>query len=250
MIHRIKALLKKSRDLQRLNDWIKISRRKRRREAEVRRYLEAHTERRLHLGCGTNLLPGWLNTDSSRNDSPTLYLDVTERMPLPDASIDYILAEHIIEHIDRHDAEFMLRECHRVLRPNGVLRVGTPDLPKYLALYAGTPDEIGRECIREIGDRWIKPGFHRAAKYAPAAGNCGPVYVVNDIFLNYEHRFIYDQALLQAMMQDAGFTTCLRGEAGTSRHAPFHGVETHVDRINTHLTLTIEASKAPPSTAA
>jgi SAM-dependent methyltransferase len=245
----LKSLLKSSRDLQRLNDRLKIFWRKRGRDGAVRRYLESHQDRKLHLGCGTNVLPGWLNTDQFQGDASIVYVDVTETFPFPDGSFDFIMAEHIIEHVQRRDAVTMLRECHRVLRPNGVLRIGTPDLPKYLGIYGPSPSEIERKCLREISDNWIFPAFHKAGHYAPAAGDYNPIYLVNDIFMNYEHRFIYDYALLERMCREAGFGHCIRGVAGSSPHAPFNGVETHVDEVNTYLTVTIEATKSAAGVA-
>jgi len=45
-------------------------------------------------------------------------------LPFTDASFDVVIASHIIEHLDT--PETLLRECLRVLRPGGVLRVSCP----------------------------------------------------------------------------------------------------------------------------
>ena len=58
-----------------------------RRPRAVSEYLRTHDVRKLHLGAGENLLPGWLNTDLhdyGRRD--LVYLDVRKRFPLPDGS--------------------------------------------------------------------------------------------------------------------------------------------------------------------
>ncbi|WP_026423929.1 class I SAM-dependent methyltransferase [Actinokineospora inagensis] len=57
---------------------------------------------------------------------PGLRLDVGEVLPFRDGALDGIFAGEIIEHV--YDPALLLRECHRVLRPGGVLVLTTPNL--------------------------------------------------------------------------------------------------------------------------
>jgi hypothetical protein len=41
----------------------------------------------------------------------------------------------VLEHLRRPDAERFMRECHRVLRPGGLLRVAVPDLERIARAY-------------------------------------------------------------------------------------------------------------------
>ncbi len=52
--------------------------------------------------------------------------DLEEPLPLPDASIEVVHACEIIEHL--FDTEGFLKELHRVLAPDGVLILSTPNL--------------------------------------------------------------------------------------------------------------------------
>ncbi len=52
-----------------------------------------------------------------------------QAIPLPDRSIDVIVSFETIEHVD--DPATFLRECARVLVPEGVLIVSTPNRPVY-----------------------------------------------------------------------------------------------------------------------
>jgi 2-polyprenyl-3-methyl-5-hydroxy-6-metoxy-1,4-benzoquinol methylase/GT2 family glycosyltransferase/glycosyltransferase involved in cell wall biosynthesis len=52
-----------------------------------------------------------------------------EAIPLDNASIDLVVSFETLEHHDRHEA--MLREIKRVLRPNGLLIISTPDKLRY-----------------------------------------------------------------------------------------------------------------------
>jgi predicted SAM-dependent methyltransferase len=58
--------------------------------------------------------------------------DVTKGLPFNDASVGYIYTSHMLEHLHKDDAIFVLKECYRVLKPKGVLRVLVPDLKIYV----------------------------------------------------------------------------------------------------------------------
>jgi SAM-dependent methyltransferase len=73
----------------------------------------------LHLGCGRNVLPGWVTVDSQPLPGVNVVfnLDDCQRQALPLAgdSVDEFLASHVIEHL-RHPLPFM-QELHRVAKP-------------------------------------------------------------------------------------------------------------------------------------
>ena len=89
------------------------------------------TPLRLHLGCGSVLLDGWVNIDMG--GAPYLVLDLRLGPPFPDASVDRIHSEHMFEHFRLADAQLLMTEAHRVLKPGGVFRTGMPDLATILA---------------------------------------------------------------------------------------------------------------------
>lgn len=92
------------------------------RPVAVGEYLAAPGVKALHLGCGFNRLPGWLDTDIAPDYGVT-FLDVTQPFPVPDNSFDLIFAEHLAEALAPEALGEMLRECHRILRPGGTLRL-------------------------------------------------------------------------------------------------------------------------------
>ena len=63
---------------------------------------------KLHLGCGKNMLPGWINTDFPPKKENILELDATKKFPFEDNSIDYVFSEHMIEHISFEDGFLQL----------------------------------------------------------------------------------------------------------------------------------------------
>lgn len=62
--------------------------------------------------------------------------DARQGIPWPDGSVDIIIAYHFIEHITRAEGTAFLKECYRVLRPGGVLRVGIPDTRVIIQAYS------------------------------------------------------------------------------------------------------------------
>ena len=75
---------------------------------------------KVNLGCGSNILEGFDNRDSDVN--------ITQRLPYLDNSVDFILIEHCLEHVNCADGLKFLDEAYRILKKGGVLRVCVPVL--------------------------------------------------------------------------------------------------------------------------
>src|SRR5215472_7118013 len=59
-------------------------------------------EKKLNLGCGPNLKPGWINIDLFDSHAD-LQLDLREKWPFADASVSCIYSEHVFEHFELHE---------------------------------------------------------------------------------------------------------------------------------------------------
>ncbi len=90
---------------------------------------------RLHLGCGGTHLETWVNIDLIGVPGVDLPWDLRRRLPFPDGSVEGVFHEHLLEHLPLAAALPLLRECRRVLRRGGVLRVGVPDAERYIRDY-------------------------------------------------------------------------------------------------------------------
>ena len=204
--------------------------------AEIRRYVSEHPVRKLQLGAGHNLLSGWLNTDRDPN-SGAVHLNAAKRFPLPDGTFDYVFAEHLIEHFPYESGLAMLRECYRVLRPGGRVRISTPNLERIISLQYAPPGGIEQRYVR-----WLVDG------YAPAAESYRASYAINQVFRGWGHSFLYDRGTLQAALERAGFSGVTSHEFGQSGDPALAGIEGHgVEDGNTDLsafeTLTLEAAR-------
>ena len=91
--------------------------------------------RYVNLGCGSRYHPDWVNIDIVPCGQDILVHDVIEGIPLPDANCDVVYHSNLLEHIRRAEALPFMKECYRVLKAGGILRVAVPDLERVCKLY-------------------------------------------------------------------------------------------------------------------
>jgi SAM-dependent methyltransferase len=77
------------------------------------------------LGCGDNKLDGWRNSD---DDIRTILSTVTT------SSADFILVEHVVEHLSGPEMLRFFDECYRCLKTGGTLRLCVPELDSRMTL--------------------------------------------------------------------------------------------------------------------
>jgi predicted SAM-dependent methyltransferase len=160
-------------------------------------YIANNSTRKLHIGCAHHTMPGWLNTDYFVTRSDIAHFDATKTFPIPTASFDYIFSEHMIEHVSFDDGQSMLRECHRVLKPKGIVRISTPDLQFLIDLYARRKSALQQEYIGSFNP--------------PCAVDAGgDAFVINHFVRAWGHLFIYDENTLRFAMERAGFKNIRR----------------------------------------
>lgn len=88
----------------------------------------------LNLGCGRDYKQGYLNIDKNKQVKPDLVLDLNQGLKkIKSNSCKEVLSYHNLEHLDNW--ELLLREIHRVLIPDGILRLKVPHSGIYLNPY-------------------------------------------------------------------------------------------------------------------
>jgi predicted SAM-dependent methyltransferase len=185
-----------------------------RRRRIVADYLARHRPQKLNIGCGTNLLEGWLNTEYEAIFPPgALYLDATRPFPLPCASFDFIFSEHMIEHVPLAGAVSMLCECERVLKPGGRIRIATPRLEFMLELLIAPADEHRRYADAHYEALTEEPGVRTPAR------------IMNDYHRMWGHQFVYDEPTLRLLMERAGFVNLRLEAVGESSEPNFRTIE-------------------------
>jgi len=82
----------------------------------------------LNLGCGTELLAGFVNVDCRENLNADKVIDLSSfPWPFQDGSVEYILAQDVIEHFTIQQVPLFLNECARILNSEGRIQLRYPD---------------------------------------------------------------------------------------------------------------------------
>lgn len=183
---------------------------------KINYYLRNNKVRRLHIGCGYNILGGWLNTDINIEHAD-IFQDAGKRFPFNESTFDYVFCENFIEHIPYEKGRFFIQECYRVLKKDGILRVATPDLKLLIRMYENKNPHVKREEV-----------IKRHEKITKKTG-LSPCELFNDKMRRWGHMFIYDQDLLIKALRDNGFKSLVKCEYGKSKHKELQDVEHHAD---------------------
>lgn len=186
---------------------------------------------KLNLGCGPNIFPGWINID--KVDMEEAYLrhlrepfdestwpanqqalvhyirggglidfrvaDIRKPLAFETDSIESVYLGQMIEHMQPiTEAPAFLRECHRVLKPGGKIRITTPDLNQLISAYQ-------RKALDSFASE--QPECYRGASRGDQLsyllfGALGP----NCTTENYEGHFhCYTPWALRERLREAGF---------------------------------------------
>lgn len=203
----------------------------------IKLYLKSHKIHKLHIGAAGNIIEEWLNADLKPRSEKVIFLDVTEAFPMKPCTFDYIFSEHLIEHLPYNAGRFMLKECYRVMKPGGRIRIATPDLVQLTGLLSPKKSELQERYIKWIIDKFL-PGLkvYRAS------------IVINNSFCNFGHCFIYDRETLKDILEEAGFIEVISFLSGESNDAhlkgiEFHGLSVGSEEMNRFETMVLEARR-------
>jgi SAM-dependent methyltransferase len=99
------------------------------------------SEKFLNLACGDSYLntPEWINLDWYPHSKSVRKANLLRPIPFPDNHFDIVYSSHFIEHIPKSSIVNFMRECHRVLKPSGIIRIVVPDF-----------ENIAREYVKNI----------------------------------------------------------------------------------------------------
>ncbi len=196
---------------------------------QIQTYMDTHSDRKLQIGAGSNLLDGWLNTTLYPFKQNSYFMDATVRFPIPDNTFSYVFSEHVIEHVLFEKGAIMLSESFRILKSGGRIRIATPDLAQIIKLYSQPDGDNQQKYIK-----WIMDTFR------PKIGEYNPAHVINQSFHGWEHVFIYDQPTLKKALENAGFVDVELMRPNESNDTNLQGIEQHGEYVDSHESMLYE----------
>lgn len=167
----------------------------------VRRYvlpLSSNGATHLHLGCGPKYLSGFMNIDGNLLNKLDLWLDVRNGLPFPPNSVESIYSTHMFEHFYPDELDRLLRECQRVLKAGGGMRLIVPNLESAIQAYT------------QNQSNWFYDAFPR--HFDSLGGRFS-----NFVFCDGQHRTAFDFAYLNEILRKSGFREVERSAEGKSR---------------------------------
>lgn len=169
---------------------------------------------RLNLGCGNQVVNGWLNVDYSVGarfakiplftllnkklnffnldwDENILLHDLTKKFPWSEESVDQIYSSHTLEHLDKNQGHAFLSECYRVLKKEGIIRIVVPDLRAFVDYYV-RGELLAENFVKNLGVLYEEKGDTvLKRKLAP--------------LIRFPHKCMYDTERLLEIMSGIGF---------------------------------------------
>jgi predicted SAM-dependent methyltransferase len=161
---------------------------------------------KLNLGCGLDLLRGWLNiglfpdleipygTVKMKKGALLLNFDLTQELSIQEKSIKYIYASHFVEHISFKDVKKILEWSYKVMEDGGVIRLTFPDLGLWINNYAENNTVFFQKYYQLTKDNNELPDLKTKGEIFMSQVN------------NWGHKWGYDFESMKRILEEAGFT--------------------------------------------
>ena len=102
---------------------------------------------KINLACGGKLclLPEWENVDFQNSGKHVKSMNLTKKLKYKDDSVDVIYHSQFIEHLNPEQGLFFLKECLRILKKGGIMRIVTPDFENQVMEYLSLLNQMKSE---------------------------------------------------------------------------------------------------------
>ena len=128
---------------------------------------------------------------------------------MPDESCDIVFCSHVFEHIPHTRLPIVLSEINRVLRPDGILRLLTPDLAVVAKAYVDKDADFFRHAKEEDESLRTDLGFGGMMMnfiVSPGQDTALLDRNIQTFIAGYAHLYSYDYSMLAIMLEKLGYS--------------------------------------------
>ena len=116
---------------------------------------------KINLACGGKLclLKDWENVDFHNSGKHVKTMNLTKKLKYKNDSVDVIYHSQFIEHLNPKQSLFFLKECFRILKKGGIMRMVTPDFENQVIEYISLLKQIKSDPKNKkffLRYQWIK----------------------------------------------------------------------------------------------
>jgi len=152
---------------------------------------------------------GWhiLDHKKSRTSGNAIAGDAAN-IDLPDNSCDVVFCSHMFEHIPHYRLPLVLSEINRILKPNGLLRILTPDLERICRAYVEKDKDFFQKAKSEDESLRLDLGFGGMLMNFIVSPGQDTILLDRSLttFIGgYAHLYAYDFQMLNIMISKLGF---------------------------------------------
>ena len=160
--------------------------------------LDPSKQHYINLGSGPFVVEGLTNIDFFDTEGIDYGADLRYPLKIQDQAVDGVFTEHAIEHLSYEEAGRLLADCHRILKPGGVVRIVVPDVSLFIRSYADDDKYwfATWEQLMFIGST----DAERAKRRLTA-----PIEAISFVTQEYGHRSSWDFAMLKGVLERIGF---------------------------------------------
>lgn len=111
----------------------------------------------LNLGCGKKYHKQWVNVDMATTSEDIIAYNLLKGIPFPNDHFEVVYHSQVLEHFPKEKASDFIKECYRVLKPGGIIRIVVPDLENIVDEYKKFLNEnlSNPNALSEANYEWI-----------------------------------------------------------------------------------------------
>jgi len=189
--------------------------------------------KKINFGCGTTRIERWINVDKDLRHRllltripgffhllsllrtvgllledeykaykrsrfvPIRYGDVRKKLRFKDNSVDYIYNSHLLEHLFPDEGLHFLKECYRILKPGGLIRIVIPDLEGIARRYINGINNSGGSV--ESTEEFVQVFCQKFSRKVPR--------ILRYYKVIRGHHWLYDRISLSNYLTEIGYSS-------------------------------------------